>query len=79
LKSETWQKSSLTKNKLGETMNNILIFIGSLFVTYMLFTHPTTKKVQKCMKAEIIIDTDEIIDDIADKAKNVTKKLDKKD
>jgi hypothetical protein len=31
------------------------------------------------MKAEIAIDTDEIIDDVADKAKNITKKLDKSD
>ncbi len=60
-------------------MKNLLIFIGSLFVTYMLLTHPSTKRVQKCMKAEIAIDTDEIIDDVADKAKNITKKLDKSD
>lgn len=61
-------------------MKNLLIFIGSLAVTFMMLTHPTTKKVQKCMKAEtIIIDTDEIIDDLAEKAKNTIKKLDKSD
>ena len=61
-------------------MKNLLIFIGSLFVTFMMLTHPTTKKVQKCMKAEtIVIDTDEIIDDLAEKAKNITKTLDKSD
>ena len=61
-------------------MKNLLIFIGSLFVTFMMLTHPTTKRVQKCMKAEtIVIDVDEIIDDLAEKTKNITKKLDKSD
>jgi hypothetical protein len=46
----------------------------------MLLTHPKTKRMQKCMKSEtIVIDTDEIIDNLAEKAKNATKKLDKSD
>ena len=44
----------------------------------MFYTHPTTKRVQQCMNPDvIIIDTDELIDDLATKAKNFSKSLDK--
>ena len=61
-------------------MKNLLLLLGGLAIGYMLYTHPTTARVQKCMKADvIIIDTDEIIDDLAEQAKNITKTLDKSD
>ena len=61
-------------------MKNLLILLGGLAIGYMLYTHPTTKRVQKCMKPDaIIIDTDEIIDDLAEQAKNTIKILDKSD
>lgn len=59
-------------------MKNLLITIGVITVGYMFYTHPTTKRVQQCMKSDVIvIDTDDIIDDLATKAKNFTKSLDK--
>ena len=59
-------------------MKNLLITVGIVAVGYMLYTHPTTKRVQQCMKSDVIvIDTDDIIDDLATKAKKFTKSLDK--
>jgi hypothetical protein len=59
-------------------MKNLLITAGLVAVGYMLYTHPTTKRVQQCMKSDVIvIDTDDIIDDLATKAKKFTKSLDK--
>ena len=59
-------------------MKNLLIIAGIAIVGYMFYTHPTTKRVQQCMNPDvIIIDTDELIDDLATKAKKFTKSLDK--
>ena len=59
-------------------MKNLLITAGLVAIGYMLYTHPTTKRVQQCMNPDvIIIDTDELIDDLATKAKNFSKSLDK--
>jgi len=59
-------------------MKNLLVVVGLTAIGYMLYTHPTTERVQKCMKSDVIvIDTDDLIDDLATKAKKFTKSLDK--
>lgn len=59
-------------------MKNLLTLIGVAFVGYMIYTHPTTKDVSKCVAKQIpSVNTDKVIDDVAKKAKKVKKELDK--
>lgn len=51
-------------------MKNLLIIAGIAIVGYMFYTHPTTVRVHKCMKSDaIVINTDEVIDEVGDHAK----------
>lgn len=59
-------------------MKKLLSLIGIAFVCYMIYTHPTTKDVSKCVAKQMpSVNTDKIIDDVARKAKKVNKQFDK--
>jgi len=51
-------------------MKNLLIIVGVGIIGWLTYTHPTTKRVSKCMKADaIVINTDEVIDEVGEQAK----------
>ena len=59
-------------------MKNLLAFIGIALVGYMIYTHPTTKDVSRCVAKQIpSVNTDKVIGDVAKKAKKIKKELDK--
>ena len=51
-------------------MKNLLIIVGVGIIGWLPYTHPTTQRVAKCMKSDaIVINTDDVIDEVGDHAK----------
>ena len=51
-------------------MKNLLIIVGVGTIGWLTYTHPTTQRVSKCMKSDaIVINTDEVIDEVGEQAK----------
>ncbi len=56
-------------------MKNLLALTGLIFIGYVIYTHPTTKNVSKCISKQIPnTTTDDVIDNVTKKVKkNLTK------
>lgn len=55
-------------------MKNLLIIVGAVLIGWLTYTHPTTQRVSKCMKSDaIVINTDDVIDEVGDHAKEKLK------